>query len=419
MSVLLGLVKLLRPFFWLVLHFFSKFRERISFEKSYRDRILNPEKVDFVFHVSSEGEIELVMPLLEKALNDQKDVLILFTSQSAVTKIEKLKSQYSENLSVSLLRLCYFNPFYNPLFSLPKTNYFFMVRYDFFFELLSYAKNMANKRILIAATMKGKRAIGLFKIKYWSFVLSHFDQIICSTKRDDEFIGTLLVGKNIQIDHFEYRIPRIMNRSRDASNLKRSPWFEQFEKEVSLYPREKRLILGSCWEIDLDLFKDPHFQKEISAGEWFIFLAPHLLDSSYCQLLYDKLKSLGITVEILKKDSEIFPSGHIVLSEVPGVLCELYQYFGHSYIGGGFGRSVHSILEPFFFSESIYHGPKVSRSTEVDLALEIDQGSLVQLEFPHEFYSKIKNISSSNLVKRTEYGEKCSNLMESKFNDLF
>ena len=54
----------------------------------------------------------------------------------------------------------------------------------------------------------------------------------------------------------------------------------------------------------------------------------------------------------------------IWIFQIKGVLCELYSYFDQAYIGGGFGVSVHSLLEPYLSGCQVVCGPKVSRSSE-------------------------------------------------------
>ena len=54
----------------------------------------------------------------------------------------------------------------------------------------------------------------------------------------------------------------------------------------------------------------------------------------------------------------------VILINLKGVLCELYKFFAISFVGGGHGVSIHSVMEPYIAGSRIFCGPKVFRSTE-------------------------------------------------------
>ena len=60
----------------------------------------------------------------------------------------------------------------------------------------------------------------------------------------------------------------------------------------------------------------------------------------------------------------------------PGVLLEAYTFFGTAFVGGGHGRSIHSVLEPFLAGCNVFCGQKTHRSTEYDLVADISPSSI-------------------------------------------
>ena len=72
-----------------------------------------------------------------------------------------------------------------------------------------------------------------------------------------------------------------------------------------------------------------------------------------------------------------------------GILCELYPFFSHAYVGNGFGESVHSLMEPFLANCFVICGPKIQRSTEYDLISQSHPDHLHILTTPQEFYDSV------------------------------
>src|SRR5690606_9999057 len=113
-----------------------------------------------------------------------------------------------------------------------------------------------------------------------------------------------------------------------------------------------------------------------------VFIAPHQLSPENIEKLKSELLQMGYqenVIEITENSSSDFDkiielafSGIVfVIMNLKGFLCELYSYSQRAYVSGGFGRSVHSLLEPAVSGNQIVCGPRIFRSTEYDLIQEI------------------------------------------------
>ena len=111
-------------------------------------------------------------------------------------------------------------------------------------------------------------------------------------------------------------------------------------------------------------------------------------------------------VEIVNSESS-YSGCPVVILQMGGVLCELYSLFKASYVGGGYERSIHSVLEPFFSNNLVVTGPLISRSTEFDLAHEIAPLEIHVLKKPESFYTIIEATDLENLdqLARNEFIE--------------
>ena len=71
--------------------------------------------------------------------------------------------------------------------------------------------------------------------------------------------------------------------------------------------------------------------------------------------------------------------------------------FGHAFVGGGFGVSIHSVMEPFLAKSKVMCGPKVNRSTEFDMIKQATGEKFPKIiEYPGELIEYIKMINQLN-----------------------
>ncbi len=384
----------------------GKLRNRLKFEKNYCPTGQDLEKVskEIWFHVSSEGEWEQVWPLVEywSSHKSKPSMTLWFTSPSLINKVEKLKAntQYS-HVTVFALSLLSFNPWsHRSILKYQAPKLFFMVRYDFFPELM-YQGLRSQNFILLSATLKNKtkslkrnvikKMVALSRYRYFSYILG-------ATLADKEAFEELL-GAKVKIDSYDFRNAQIINRQKHLTNLNAAHFKDSVELLLSSFSYEKRIILGNFWAHEIDIFTE-EFIESLSRKDFLVFIAPHHLkgdDFDCIKKWFDQLESHNLET-VLWDEIGIHGKGNIILCSLPGLLCELYTYFGHCYIANGFGRSIHSVLEPFWGGGNLYCGPKTYRSTEFD--------------FAHEFYSHqgidmpivIKNLQDFfNVLEQNEY----------------
>lgn len=102
-------------------------------------------------------------------------------------------------------------------------------------------------------------------------------------------------------------------------------------------------------------------------GGLFIVVSPHKLSQGFINDIYRKCEELGYDTQLFNSQTENYKEINICTEA--GVLLELYTLFGQCFVGGGFDRSIHSVLEPFLAGCMVYCGPKIHRSTEYEYIL--------------------------------------------------
>lgn len=352
----------------------KRLRDRRKLEKDHGPLSLQSRKYSYWFHVSSEGELEQVMPLLRDLdkLISKREILLLYTSQSLLNKTKKVREEFAhvDVCMVPLLKVFWGGP--GSLFSFENPEMFFMVRYDFFPELL-FKGQFATRFILLSASLKGKMATfkrNKMKKIYYGSILRSFDEVYAAGPMDKERITTFF-NENIPFilkDH-DFRHGQIIERQREKKAFMESHCQDSFTLWLADSNLNERIIFGSIWPFEMSLFTK-EFKEELKERRLKIFIAPHKLSGpewDQIESIVEEWREEGISVcrwtrYGIQGDSD----AAVLLCQVPGLLCEIYPYFGHAFIGGGHGRSVHSLLEPFWGGGHIYCGPKTHRSTEYD-----------------------------------------------------
>ncbi|CBW26648.1 putative membrane protein [Halobacteriovorax marinus SJ] len=371
---------LIAPFFELLALFVGPIKNRKAFELSkkiitYKDRGIS---ASHCFHVSSEGELEQAMPLITHFLEQGLYIELVYTSPSVDRKCTELAKRY-ERLNILPL----------PLMTIYRRNFsswvtaksFFMCRYDFFSELMLYGARSDVRFTLLSASLKGKKLSGLNRIFYRA-LYNCFDYIIAASEIELKNFNELRLKSKVHLRTFEMRLLQISKRiSNSKTTIESSRDISNFFSQLQAKDVQSNFIIGSAWPVDLDILRSSSLQEKILSGELTLVIAPHSLSSSAIAEILSTIEKLAPTLssQVIDENTTL-ENGYIYINKTPGVLLESYCYFGHVLVGGGHGRSIHSVLEPFLCGARIYCGPKIFRSTEFDFTKEISPSEVIVVE---------------------------------------
>ena len=410
------------PFLSLIMPLFvPSLRKRRSFEgENLKDSFSWPkgEVADLAFEVSSEGEFEQVAPLLNVCLENGLKVEVFYASSSLENKIQRFAKSWPGQ--VRPLRMPILSCFPWPVFG--GQNFFRMItakklvlcRYDFFPELLIYGQKEGVEFILASATLKGKEHIlkreGAFFHHYFRGLFLLFDFIFTATEIDGEKFKKLGVEPE-KVLPFDLRVLQIEDRIQKSERLLgQFPEMKDLKSFIETH-EERRVLMGSCWPQEMEVFSDPKLLEMISKKEFLFFLAPHKLNKEFLEELNDafdsfKVKNVPLYFVDLREDSDHWEAffkkwnekpGPVVLT-TPAILLEMYSLFSNVFVGGGHGRSIHSVLEPFLAGSQVFCGPKTHRSTEYDLIQDISPNSIFIVHelgmFASILFKQFQNVQS-------------------------
>lgn len=360
----------------------------LSFHKGYQKRWLfegfNQQDGEFgqpfshprvkrLYHLSSEGEWEQVIPFIEKDLKQQQAIEIVITSESLELKLQNLLQRSHPDLlrvrRLHLVRRGWMQPGLN-LADWSRAKSVFLCRYDFYPELLL----LGHRAILrgghfglFAASLIGKdqSLSRFFSIKRWYLKKTH------------QMFSIRILSSPMERPRFEKltrsQVHEYVFDARDAQILKRLSQCQTILKDDSLdglmgwlksSPRRHRMIAGSFWSHELALFHGQGLTTWLQSQRFRLVLVPHKLDKQDMKKMLSVLAYHGHRAVISDGRDKIHDDVNIVVLNRRGVLVELYSEFDWAYIGGGFGRSIHSVKEPYLAQCHVLVGPKTHRSSE-------------------------------------------------------
>lgn len=355
--------------------------KRRSFEaKNSLPRLSN---VLATFEISSEGELEQILPLLFELLKTGENIQLFFCSPSVEGKCLDLEKQYP-NLEVFRLPLFSWKVFSKNEFfpNMVKGKFLIMNRYDFFPSLLLAVTSSKIQSILINGTIVGKEnkivSLNLRKIIY-----SLFDQLYLTTQADYNFFQSL---KNVK-GYFDLRFIRIQNRLDNLKSTTNSLFLTG--KKIKEFTNGESLIIGSFYLDEL-----MNIKVVFEGSQQVVFLFPHKLDPSNIQSIGNHFRDLQ------KNDSNIFfleindenglkdfyqelVNNHFrdkkifLLMNIKGVLCEFYSFSDLAIVGGGWRGNTHSVLEAYMGSKRVFCGPGTLKSTEFKELKALDPKNII------------------------------------------
>ncbi|MCF8238467.1 MAG: hypothetical protein K9I85_09955 [Saprospiraceae bacterium] len=216
------------------------------------------------------------------------------------------------------------------------------VKYDFWFHYWIEAHRRQIPVLLFAARFRKDQ----FLAKSWA---TPFREVILQAHAicvQDE--ASLRILEDWQYPRAvvagDPRIDRVMAVTAEPMD---DPWIEAFASE------QKVMICGSVWDEDLDLLLPVLRSGLLSDWKWIF--APH--DMAETRIDRILMASAAPSTRYTKREKAEPGASRILVLDTIGQLNKVYRYGAIAYVGGGFGRSVHNLLEPAAYGQPVLFGP--------------------------------------------------------------
>lgn len=326
----------------------TKAQKWISGRRDWRSELkqtIDPDKPKILVHAASLGEMEQGLPVVKRLRQEYPhyQLILSFFSPSGYEHFQEREYCdaviYLPEDSASNARD--FAKILNAKLAL-------FIKYEIWPNLIQALKDQKCRLILAPANFRDDQVYFKFpKYNWLSGRLNLFDEILVQNQKSLD----LLRGIGIQQVSIcgDSRFERSMeNKLKDFSSAS----IENF-----IRPELKCLIAGSTWpkeeEICLKLLRDlPEIQ---------IILAPHNVNEENIKRLSSLFKDFK---PILLSENKARSQSKILIVDGIGKLRYLYRYGDLAFIGGGFGKSVHSTVEAAVYQIPIFFGPKHQKFPE-------------------------------------------------------
>ena len=334
--------------------------------KGHRDtfRILE-EKIDkneryIWFHAASLGEFEQGRPLMEmlKEKNPEYKILLTFFSPSGY---ESAKKYTFADI------ICYlpfdFRKNARRFISIVHPEKAIFIKYEFWYNYLSELKRNAIPVYLVSGIFRESQIFFRPYGKRYGKVLNNFEHFFLQNKESEDLLHKKgLYNTSITGDTRFDRVYRI------AQQRKELPLFEEFAVKKD---GKKILVGGSTWEKDEEILI-PYFNAH---PEIKLILAPHEFNKERLEEIKKKSKRPVKLYSEIQKDG--IENAEFIIVDCFGLLSSIYRFGNYAYVGGGFGKSIHNILEAVVYGIPVLFGPKHQKSKEASDLIRLQGGFCV------------------------------------------
>ncbi|MBS1958930.1 MAG: hypothetical protein JST80_05610 [Bdellovibrionales bacterium] len=292
-----------------------------------------PELGDSIwFHAASVGELEMLMPILERGLELGLACSVSAFSDSALLWINRLRA-HKQAGNLRYIGLSPRDRDWKPLWKELRVKRLWIAKYDFWPGMWEAAAELGIEVMVINARYRPSLA----RLQQFMKLLGVKPPILGFYCSNSEMIEPLK-------KHFPFaRVtpapdPRRVRIRERAENM--NPQAERIKDKIATLPRPIGIV-GSAWASDLEMISC--LTETLVRGSIVVF--PHSFET----------KNLKQVKAALTEVARAHPVQTMMIEE-KGVLLECYSAASYVWVGGGFGHGIHSTLEPAFYGLPLVAG---------------------------------------------------------------
>ncbi len=333
---------------WFASAFNPKARQWMKGRQNLLEKIaleLDHEAQHIWFHCASSGEFEQGRPVIEKFKADNPGVKVVVTFYSP--------SGFEMRKNYPLADHVFYMPLDSPFQARRFVEYVnprmaVFVKYEYWFNHLNALHEKKIPVIVISAIFREKQMF----FKWWGGWFRKQLKKITYFFVQDKISQTLLYKIDVRnvVVSGDTRFDRVFQISKNP------PSFEKVEKFIQ---GSVIFLGGSTWPADDELIVSL-INKD--SNDIRFILVPHEIHDAYTSKLMRQIEKP--VVKYSSYDEKSFMEAKVLIVDQMGMLSGLYQYASMAYIGGGFGKGIHNILEPATFGMPVVFGPNYKKFAE-------------------------------------------------------
>ena len=316
---------------------------------SYLKENVDPEAHYLWFHAASLGEFEQGRPIMEQIRREHPDYRILLTFFSP-SGYEVRKNYEGADL------ICYL-----PIDTITNARRFlravrpemaFFIKYEFWYNYLHILKHRGVPLYSVSSIFRPDQIFFRWYGRAYSHVLKCFTKFFVQNEESRELLAKIGITETEIVG--DTRFDRVITIKSQAKQL---PIVEAFVKDAP-----KVFVAGSSWPPDEDIFIR-YFNEH---RDWKLIIAPHVIGEDHLQQSISKLQAASgrKIMRYTQATPEEAAQADTLIIDCFGLLSSIYNYGDVSYVGGGFGVSIHNTLEAAVWDMPVIFGPNNKKFQE-------------------------------------------------------
>jgi 3-deoxy-D-manno-octulosonic-acid transferase len=232
------------------------------------------------------------------------------------------------------------------LLQLLKPTTVYWIKYDFWHFILSEIHLQQIPNYLVCSIFRKEQPFFATWGEFFRQQLTFFTTIFVQDEASKKLLETIKIKAVVAGDT---RFDRVAALAAENKSLEDIDHFCQSKKVM---------IAGSTWKVDIDQL------KAALSSDFFeryrLVIVPHDVNES--NIAYIENQFPGQTIRYTAYSNEILSP--ILIVDCTGILSTIYRHGTFAYIGGGFGASVHNILEAAVYGLPTIFGPHHTKAKE-------------------------------------------------------
>ena len=338
------------------------------------------------FHCASLGEFEQGRPLIELMRKKDPSVKILLTFFSPSGY--EVRKNYAGADYI----------FYLPLDTTRNAKRFidsvrpkavFFVKYEFWFNYLRELKQRNIPVYLVSGIFRDDHHFFKSYGSWFRDQLNSFAHFYLQDERSQQLLNA--IGFNNTTVCGDTRFDRVFEISQQVKQI---DVVKQFAGD------HKVLIMGSSWPEDEKIVQSPEVQRA-TLQDYKIIIAPHEIDEKHIAAIEAGFKNKEWCLRFSQANESNIKNANILIIDNIGMLSSLYQYGTVAFIGGGFGKGIHNILEAATFGLPVIFGPNYEKFTEAKELIRL--GGAFEINNEEEFKKTITLLNDNEVLKTASH----------------
>jgi 3-deoxy-D-manno-octulosonic-acid transferase len=272
----------------------------------------------------------------------------------------------------------------------------FFVKYEFWYNYINELEKIKTPLFLVSAIFREGQ---IFFKPYGNFqrnVLKKVTHFFVQDEASQKLLSS--IGINQCTITGDTRFDRVNETVAQSASF---PEIENFCKGSPV------LVAGSTWEEDEKIIAEV-FKKQ---SDWKIIIAPHEVNESHISKIENIFKGMAIC-RFSKLHIQPDIDFKILIIDSIGHLSKIYKYGSIAYIGGGFGKGIHNILEAAAFGLPVILGSNYQKFKEAKDLIKV--GGAFSINSAEEFSKAFISLNNIKLQLQ-KASEVCKNyVMENK-----